>query len=898
MTCEAETLYLSPSRKASLRQILVEAVVGDERIEIRHRRDVQRLIDEHGWDGTCVVTPREGGKSEILHLDPRLVYGHLPENASWWRVSQILDGATIEQVGGAKQLSEVLFGRTSRVLGNAAFEEISAGRGSGVTLLSGLLNGEGGSLLEPDVIARVLRETANHPARTLEAAFDPEQLAAGRMLLEQVAPGAREEIVRGLLCQLPSGMTAKLARNWSVDSVRCDWIMSEASWHVAGYALETALEQGRDAEEFAALLRNRGVLGACHQGDFSALELALRVPSLREAAVEIWAADARELILSPDAEQRRQGVLRAFGLAEHAGERAVELARLALHDVDPDVRETVAGTLRHYVQHTPEAAKEMFAVLLSDVEPDVRTSAANKLEVLAKTAPREALSFVEQTLDDPETISVTPAALRALIPLAESFPDEVADIVERCVQERASYEWYALLPLPLVAERRPERGLALIEEALRSESWQARHRAADGLYSLCETHPAEVARLVSEVLLDEDDGMRQAATRSLGALAKASPEHARPLLKWALHDRDEYVISGATWGLSGLAAHDPSGALAMFEGALERAVDDTRLYDQILSSLPVLADGAPTIALPLIEKAIAETNPYRQQKGVDAIRYLREAVPEKAAALFERAVTGDDAHWRGSDISDDVEELRATLIHMAPQMAGLADDAVVEIVRSGLMGENLYLNSLAGEAVRDIYETHPETGRRVLEGISSKQIIDPEVALSLAGHGVLAVESKLSEQLVDAWRAARLDQEAAADLRATTTASQLLGLASRFSYDTDTLDALDERPLEISGKAYSTRVIRSRAELEKNAADMHNCTSGYASRLVRGDVMIAVRDESGRPRFNAHLTPTEQGWRISQVNSQSNMGGEECNEVRQWLRGNLSNLPVPEIPSR
>ena len=163
----------------------------------------------------------------------------------------------------------------------------------------------------------------------------------------------------------------------------------------------------------------------------------------------------------------------------------------------------------------------------------------------------------------------------------------------------------------------------------------------------------------------------------------------------------------------------------------------------------------------------------------------------------------------------------------------------------------------------------PEAERARLLHKAATVAQDPETLVALASVGV-EIPDPIPGLVIDALRAGRTSSEAAAELPQVTSARQLLNLAQRFEYDSTTLEALDGRPVEVGGAPYTTRLIRSLTELERNADDMHNCTAGYAKWLRRGDMMIAILGEDGRPRFNAHIRMKPEGAEIGEVSGVRN----------------------------
>jgi hypothetical protein len=264
----------------------------------------------------------------------------------------------------------------------------------------------------------------------------------------------------------------------------------------------------------------------------------------------------------------------------------------------------------------------------------------------------------------------------------------------------------------------------------------------------------------------------------------------------------------------------------------------------------------------LVEQAAVATLEQQPQRTLDYVEVADLAValvakrPAQAARTLETAISAGGL-WDKSR-----REYSEALAAMAPDLRPGVLEHLSRVVSSGERDmENLMLLNTVGV-----------------------KIVDP-----------------LPETLIASLQAARSTPEAAEDLARATGGMQLLDLASWFPQDPAALEALDGKSYQIGGADLRTKVIQSLAELRRNAADMNNCTHGYDNDLRRGEVMLALLGEDGRPRYNAHLIPEQGRWVLGEVNLPGNTKNPnlpELVELRALLQAEIATMAPPQPVSQ
>lgn len=166
------------------------------------------------------------------------------------------------------------------------------------------------------------------------------------------------------------------------------------------------------------------------------------------------------------------------------------------------------------------------------------------LRLLGRSRAKEAVPALERALAEDVTSA---GAARALVGLGQSFPDEVAQALERFLSR--ALKPHALRALVRVA---PSRAEAFVREGYRSEEPSVRAAAAGEAGQLGGVGQA----IIATALMDEAVAVRQAAASALGGLP---PELAAPLLARALEDPEPPVLAAAA---AACAACAESGAAA------------------------------------------------------------------------------------------------------------------------------------------------------------------------------------------------------------------------------------------------------------------------------------------------------------------------------------------------
>lgn len=233
MRCGSKTVYLAPGEKVSLATHQLVAVVDGERRRLWSRSAVKALLaDPSGWDGSCEVVAADGTTRRV-RLDARIVDGHLPDNARWWRISQLdqarggggSSAALLEQVGGARQLAELLFAEPNRRAGRVAAEAVCAGRGGHVSAVACAAG-----LISADDAANILEQCAEVPWAKWFTPFDPD--GDGGVIaatLAMTAPEHRVRILTGWLTSLPAGLTPELVADLAGDDAFAEALCGQGS---------------------------------------------------------------------------------------------------------------------------------------------------------------------------------------------------------------------------------------------------------------------------------------------------------------------------------------------------------------------------------------------------------------------------------------------------------------------------------------------------------------------------------------------------------------------------------------------------------------------------------------------------------------------------------------------
>jgi hypothetical protein len=949
MGCENTTVYLAPGVKASLRQLKITALLGDERIEITHRSQIRELEETRGWNGLCQVESRDSGESRVVRIDSRVAYGHLPENAAWWRLGEVAGGKSLDAVGGAKQFSEVLFGKSSKVLGRAAYEAVARGEGQMVSVLAGMVGGNDGSLVEPDVLARLMERLAGHPGVGLYLLEDPAAYSAGRELLSMVEPVRREQVLFEMLTQLPRAITPAVAERFGSDLVWREWIVEQGSWGVVGAVLESAGELDDETlARYEKLLRSRGIIGAVVADDMSAVYCSEFVPALGEEVAGILSAQVRdamglgsgvvrgawdqaievfdvgykldalcatapahaaklyeEIMQSGEVEVRRGGIASLDTLFNVDFAAASRVVRLGLSDPDDEVRRVAASLLRVMTDESPEDMGELVARALADESVEVRRSGAISLHRLSITEPEAAvrlwLNAVVDLDEDTARYALRQVALKGSR-IAEADPDAVLDVL--LSQYQAGVENLGTSP----------------------ESGRILHLASIGLTRV-GAYRSETVADVLDAALDrlEETGDSSVAAHVLPVLAAGAclhtPERGVVALQRVLALSSARAMDIGTLreetvqhALEGLAHSNSGGGIEILEElAGGPDVESARLA---LRALGTVAESMPGRVMDTVERALDDEREWVRRAAAGplvevflagepraeqaVLRVIQddtglEVVLEKAWDITEKNPTVARAVFqkavdREVRLFEGSHQLMTPLIKAAPELA-------VEVLHTQLHGPEMeddrYNRDMAARMLMDLHAVAPEAARALAASIPADSGTDPEILVELAAAG-MPVHSPIPESLVATIRAVNADPEIASEVSSVRSYTQLVELGSRFTYSAETVQHLDNKEVLVQGEPHTTRVIRSVPELERNGDAMSNCTGGYAAALRRGEVMIAVQDTSGRVRYNAHLIPKREGWVVGEVNSFANRGGEGSGEIRVWAEQVVRGLPTTE----
>lgn len=538
--CRATSLYLSPDRKVSLLTTQVYALIGDKRLRITDRRQVAELMQAYGWNGTVEVHTKDG--IEVVVIDPRLASGHLPANAAWWRMRQVIDGASADKVGGPRQLAEVLFGHHDKQLGKAAMAALRDGRGFPVAVLSATADVLG---LSPDELTTLLRQVIASPLATWWQPTDPRELQAVVDVLAEVAPQYRLRVVTEFLTSLPAGTVRSLAREWHDNDALATLLVSHASWDVV-YDLLRARSASGLPLDYADILRSRSVVGMCALLEVAALSAALLIPELAPAAAQAYLGPATSHLVTTTDELEQAQLL--------SGLRAV----MRLHP-EAVVDALAAATLQPRV--APWAATmacELLEFLSDPDDPADATARARAVALLTSflTDPSETVrATVFSQLGRPGLAPWRQELVHAAV-LTPPLPvGREASITDRPAPELVAYlQTYA---------RDPQAATLLAAGLAHSDMYVVRTFAA-AFSSFAATDPIGTAALLDQVVVEMSNsgpfvagGRAKELTTSLTDLAAHAPAAAVPVVQRALASPRPPVRQMAYEALPSLIDHDP-----------------------------------------------------------------------------------------------------------------------------------------------------------------------------------------------------------------------------------------------------------------------------------------------------------------------------------------------------
>jgi hypothetical protein len=599
-----------------------------------------------------------------------------------------------------------------------------------------------------------------------------------------------------------------------------------------------------------------------------------------------------------------------------------KLVATAARDEASHVRAKAVLMLPTLRQHDPDLAEALYAEALSDSDAQVaaavfrtlgKVSRVDVSDVRAKftAALAPALGTEEQErVDD----------LAARMPVFETALDELG-LFAAVAPSEAFATWKNLLDDVTLyqdisfhtAERLVKRTEVLLNSdalnprdvvsaLVQSDSWHSREAAAKQ-FSVIAGAPADVAFEALATLLGDDSiaVAHPAAISQAAPLFRQDPQRALSVLG----DRalEPEIASALIRVLPDLGNSNEAVVKALIKNA--DAVEVAR-------AIPTLIERAPDVAVQALSRLIEEP---RQLFGLeDAVARVAYAHPSEVSAMITKVSTSryyNEALCEAVDtaimdlISDgkgesavELVQAAALTLHADDPSFFVASHAVALLNTHPAQAKEMLVQAAASAPGANtvvrflprLAERHPDVVADALAAATtSGAMLDPEHTLDLAANGFAITDPTLTD-VINAWRAVRSDVDAAQEWPKVRNHVELLGLAARFSYEPEVLEVLDAQPCSALARPLTTRVIKSRTELERNAADMGNCTRGYAQALQNGDVMMAFRDANGRPVINAHLTPGPSGWVVSQVNSQDNSGGDDCAAVEDWLKNHLEAL--------
>jgi hypothetical protein len=665
--CPAHTVYISTKEKLSLKQHRIIALIGNQRIEVTHRHQIAKLMEEHGWNGRCEITPRDGGSSKTVQLDERIVAGHLPKNAAWWRMSQVKDGASLAEVGGPRQLAEALFHRASRQLGKEAYAALAANRLHDVSVIAAASTSPSGEqLLTDEEIISLLHEIASRPGADLFVGDDPQEWHALSVLLEGVDQASRVKVLRDIITQLPAGITPELAARWAQDDSRALWLVGQADWDIV-----SAVLQARDGSPLPGFdpvkdLRSRDIVGACERGDSDALAVAAMYPELLERAASAFATHTLNAI---DNNERPVYAMRPLFL--HHPELASQFAAKGCSSDDQIIRSKWLETLGDLQKHDPTTAA---ALATAALERGDSKALVSYLYDTAKCSPEVALAAIQA-----ELATGTPKQRQALIQLAIStarmlppgaspyltqaaiaevpvmHSDDVADLIDLFASNTESLNPESLVLLVKAVSQREDARKAIDIGRLYRVSPEAASTAA--LASLVSSTPHERYRtllalsqapisgsldpaLVDSALnaaSDVDSEVRIAAARLAGKLAKYDPRFVESI-DALLQDPDERVRRGALNAVSELHDHNKEAAGRLLLSVVESGPQRDR--NEVVSMVGMYARHDDEMVGSIYRAACASQDP--ETIAIALERFPGALKPDVALELVSMLATHPD----------------------------------------------------------------------------------------------------------------------------------------------------------------------------------------------------------------------------------------------------------------
>lgn len=814
----------------SLHHHRVQAVIDELRIPITHRSQVAELMRARQWNGAAEIVSGDGTVETVM-LDPRLVTGRLPSNVAWWRTRQLMDGASLDEVGGPKQLAEALFGVAHKRLGQAAYRAFSQGRGNQVGVLAA-----GHAQVEPDVLARML-DTGTTPLATWWSACDPHTDAAAlQFLLDGVDPSAHAVILGELLGALPAGVTPALAQQWADDDALAGVLVAQAPWDVIDALVTRRVELGLDCSQYAGTLRHRGAVGAAVIGELSVLHVARLVGD-------------DELLA------------RCVAGAGHALIRTVDEHRKAIGDAGGALDGAFTGDIT--------SAFELLENIVRDSDGHSR-ALVNKIGVLAEYDPAMGIALLERVAEArgglQDAIDEHMAAFTA------HRPDQAAELRRAFTHGTENLWWTADGQLSVYAAHDPDRTHALLARfpdasaGVLGAGRTRRENEAD----------LELGRLaqLTQAAQASSAHIRQDVAARLGATPARYAEQAFTLVEQLAADEYPGVRQAALAQLGALAAHDAERAFALAEQCRDTGDITTAMY--AAGQFGVLGAYDADRAYLSLERLASSDDTYEARTAARQLGTFAAHDTERAFVLAEQLGARHDGVAPSV-----IAELGVLAAHDTERAFALAE----AVDRT----DTAAVTALGGQ-IGVLAEHDPVRAVRLYDTLDEFDV-DIEQRLALAR----LVPGTVSNPMFDALRSAQQtivsgDPEAIEQWRKSTSLAELVGLSWWFPVDEQVRAHFAGETLTLDGTEYSVRTITSRGQLERNATQMGNCTRGRADQLSSGKILLAIDDADGNTVYNAQLMPRKGRWVLEELDSRRNAGGPELPVLGRMLDERLARL--------
>lgn len=360
------------------------------------------------------------------------------------------------------------------------------------------------------------------------------------------------------------------------------------------------------------------------------------------------------------------------------------------------------------------------AGLTKDNDDSVRRQAVKAL-VAIHPGPQVMMPIMVKLLEDAD-----PALrVRILHAVAQAGPSALPGMILALKNEKAAY-WACLVLRemgPVAKEAVPS-----LAEALKATSPEVRREAALTLGGLGEAASAAVPQLVAA--LDDADS-RVAATFALGQIGQVPKEAEAKILANA-KEGDKFLSTVSYWTLSRVHPDDKELRKEAAERIVERLMDKDPYVRLAAARALAALPPAPEITLPIIEKALKDSDEETVHHALDALAALGpKAVPRLIDALKH-------------------EKIRPQVLYVLGQIGADAAPAAEPLAKF-LSDDN---PKVVNEAALTLSKIGPSAQNAVPALVAALQKGEPDEVTGLiyalgkiGGSGAAAAEPKLVELL-------------------------------------------------------------------------------------------------------------------------------------------------------